>query len=122
MPNLTPQKSTAMPSPSLSRVVLEQPRSIAKRFTELDLNPRSQEVFNKTYEVKSKARLHKTMLEEGNKLKENVWDVKGKPGEMMSYEQLLQGMWITQWDSIDIRNSLPHLITYRYVLSADINC
>jgi hypothetical protein len=51
-----------------------------------------------------------------------VWDVKGKPGEMMSYEQLLQGMWITQWDSIDIRNSLPHLITYRYVLSADINC
>jgi hypothetical protein len=26
------------------------------------------------------------MLEEGNKLKENVWDVKGKPGEMMSYE------------------------------------
>jgi hypothetical protein len=32
------------------------------------------------------------MLEEGNKLKENVWDVKGKPGEMMSYEQLLQGM------------------------------
>lgn len=94
MPNLTPQKSTAMPSPSLSRVVLEQPRSIAKRFTEQDLNPRSQEVFNKTYEVKSKARLHKTMLEEGNKLKENVWDVKGKPGEMMSYEQLLQGMLI----------------------------
>lgn len=94
MPNLTAHKSTPMPSPSLSRTVVEQPRSIAKRFTELDLNPRSQDVFTKTYEVKGKARLHKTLLEEGNKMKEVVWDVKGKPGEMMSYEQLLQGMLI----------------------------
>ena len=91
MPNLTPQKSTPQPSPSLSRTVLEQPRSIAKRFTELDLNPRSQEVFYKTHEVKGRAKLYKTMIEEGNKMKENVWDVKGKPGELMSYEQLLQG-------------------------------
>lgn len=94
MPNLTQQKFTPQPSPSLSRTVVEQPRSIAKRFTELDLNPRSQDVFSKTYEAKGKAFLHKNLMEEGNRMKENVWDVKGKPGEMLSYEQLLQGMLI----------------------------
>lgn len=45
-------------------------------------------------------------MEEGNRMKENVWDVKGKPGEMLSYEQLLQGMSITQHDFLNIRNSL----------------
>lgn len=46
-------------------------------------------------------------MEEGNRMKENVWDVKGKPGEMLSYEQLLQGMYIlTQQDFLNIRNSL----------------
>ncbi|CAG2240840.1 unnamed protein product [Mytilus edulis] len=94
MPNLTQQKFTPQPSPSLSRTVVEQPRSIAKRFTELDLNPRSQDVFSKTHATKGKALLYKSLMEEGNRMKENVWDVKGKPGEMLSYEQLLQGMLI----------------------------
>ncbi|XP_062604294.1 uncharacterized protein LOC134266072 [Saccostrea cucullata] len=88
------------PSPSLSSmakdtktVVIEQPRSIATAFTRVDFNPRSQEVLETAYtRHKHFYKLNETLLDQVNDMKENVWDVKGRPGEMLTYEQLIQGM------------------------------
>lgn len=57
--------------------------------------PLSQTVFEKAYtRHKYFYKFSDKVLKQGTKMKTNVWDVPGKPGETMTYEQLLQGRFI----------------------------
>jgi hypothetical protein len=94
----TPPKPS--PSPSVSpkvkdakTVIIEQPRSIATAFTRVDFNPRSQQTLDTAYtRHKHFYKLNEAILDQANDMKETVWDTKGRPGEMLTYEQLIQGI------------------------------
>lgn len=52
----------------------------------------SQDVFENAYtRHKYFYKFSDKVLRHGTKMKTSVWDVPGKPGETMTYEQLLQG-------------------------------
>lgn len=93
----TPKPSS---SPSVSpkvkdakTVIIEQPRSIASAFTRVDFNPRSQQILETAYtRHKHFCKLNEAILDQANDMKETVWDTKGRPGEMLTYEQLIQGI------------------------------
>jgi len=73
-------------------VVIEQPRPITKEFCRMDLNPSSQMVIEEAYTKQKKFyKLNDKVLSQGNSMKQEVWDVKGKPGELLTYEQMIQG-------------------------------
>lgn len=74
-------------------VIIEQPRSIASAFTRVDFNPRSQQILETAYtRHKHFYKLNEAILDQANDMKETVWDTKGRPGEMLTYEQLIQGI------------------------------
>jgi hypothetical protein len=61
-------------------------------FTWSAFTPMSQDVFENAYKRhKYFYKFSDKVLKQGTKMKTNVWDVPGKPGETMTYEQLLQG-------------------------------
>ncbi|XP_060575192.1 uncharacterized protein LOC132732728 [Ruditapes philippinarum] len=62
-------------------------------FTWSAFTPMSQDVFENAYKRhKYFYKFSDKVLKQGTKMKTNVWDVPGKPGETMTYEQLLQGV------------------------------
>lgn len=97
---LLPATPKPLPSPSTNSkvkdtktVIIEQPRSITTALTRADFNPRSQQVLDKAYTShRHFYKLNETILDQANEMKEDVWDLKGRPGEMLTYEQLIQGM------------------------------
>ena len=91
--NKTPNKTKPPPSPSYdSKTSFSTDQSKSEDFTWDAFGPPSQEVFENAYtRHKNFSRLSDRVLKQGNKMKTNVWDVAGKPGETMTYEQLLQG-------------------------------
>lgn len=73
-------------------VVIEQPRPLTETFTRKDFNPRSQNVVEDAYTRHSKFyKFNEELLSQADDMKKEVWDVKGKPGEMLTYEQMIQG-------------------------------
>lgn len=96
---LVPATPKPLPSPSANSkakdtktVIIEQPRSITTALTRADFNPRSQQVLDKAYTShRHFYNLNETILDQANDMKEDVWDMKGRPGEMLTYEQLIQG-------------------------------
>lgn len=93
----TPNKTKPPPSPSRdSKVSFNVDQSKTEDFTWDAFGPPSQEVFETAYKRhRNFSRLSDRVLKQGTKMKTNVWDVMGKPGETMTYEQLLQGMYAT---------------------------
>lgn len=89
----TPNKTKPPPSPSRdSKTSFSIDQSKAEDFTWDAFGPSSQEVFETAFtRHKDFSRLSDKVLKQGTKMKTNVWDVTGKPGETMTYEQLLQG-------------------------------
>ncbi|KAJ8309359.1 hypothetical protein KUTeg_014233 [Tegillarca granosa] len=74
-------------------VVIEQPRPLTETFTRNDFNPRSQNVVEDAYTRHSKFyKFNEKLMSQADEMKKEVWDVKGKPGEMLTYEQMIQGM------------------------------
>ena len=91
----TPNKTKPPPSPSRdSKTSFSIDQSKTEDFTWDAFGPSSQEVFETAFtRHKDFSRLSDKVLKQGTKMKTNVWDVTGKPGETMTYEQLLQGMY-----------------------------
>ena len=94
--NKTPNKTKPPPSPSRdSKTSFTIDQSKSEDFTWDAFGPRSQEVFENAYNRhRNFSRLSDRVLKQGTKMKTNVWDVTGRPGETMTYEQLLQGGYI----------------------------
>lgn len=90
-----PRSSSNKPPPSPSRdsrmsFVTDQPKP--EDFTWSAFTPISQEVFENAYtRHKYFYKFSDKVLKQGTLMKANVWDIPGKPGETMTYEQLLQG-------------------------------
>lgn len=83
------------PSPSHdSRISFASDQSNpAEDFTWSAFTPMSQEVFENAYKRhKYFYKFSDKVLKQGTKMKTNIWDVPGKPGETLTYEQLLQGV------------------------------
>ncbi|KAL4239093.1 hypothetical protein ACF0H5_003796 [Mactra antiquata] len=83
------------PSPSRdSRISFVSDQSNpTEEFSWSAFTPLSQGVFEKAYtRHKYFYKFSDKVLKQGTKMKTNVWDVPGKPGETMTYEQLLQGV------------------------------
>ena len=92
-PSPSPSYSTSSKVKDTKSVIIEQPRSITTALTRADFNPRSQQVLDKAYTShKHFYKLNETILDQANDMKEDVWDMKGRPGEMLTYEQLIQGI------------------------------
>lgn len=74
-------------------VIVDEPRPFNQDFTRLDLNPASQQVLEEAYTKQPKFyRLNDCLLTQGEDMRQEVWQGKGRPGELLTYEQLLQGM------------------------------
>ena len=90
-----PRPSSNKPPPSPTRdsrisFVTDQPKH--EDFTWSAFTPISQEVFENAYtRHKYFYKFSDKVLKQGTKMKSSVWDVAGKPGEAITYEQLLQG-------------------------------
>ncbi|XP_045165097.2 uncharacterized protein LOC123529005 [Mercenaria mercenaria] len=83
------------PSPSRdSRISFVSDQSNPpEEFTWSAFTPMSQEVFENAYKRHNYFyKFSDKVLKQGTKMKTNVWDVSGKPGETMTYEQLFQGV------------------------------
>lgn len=64
-----------------------------QEFTWSDFTPMSQDVFENAYARHEHFnKFSARVLRQGTKMKNSIWDVPGKPGETMTYEQLLQGV------------------------------
>lgn len=64
-----------------------------EEFTWSAFTPKSQDVFEQAYQRhKYFYKFSDKVMKQGTKMKTSVWDVPGKPGETMTYEQLLQGV------------------------------
>jgi hypothetical protein len=73
-------------------IVDQPPSGDNKGFTRADLNPGSSAVLDVAYaRHKHFYRLNDLMHEQGDQMKEDVWEAKSRPGETLSYEQLFQG-------------------------------
>lgn len=81
------------PSPSRdSRISFVSDQSNPEEFTWSAFTPMSQEVFENAYKRhKYFYKFSDKVLKQGTKMKTNAWDAPGKPGETLTYEQLLQG-------------------------------
>lgn len=90
-----PRSSSNKPQPSPShesRASFVTDQSKPEDFTWSAFTPTSQEVFENAYtRHKYFYKFSDKVLKQGTKMKTNVWDIPGKPGETMTYEQLLQG-------------------------------
>ncbi|WAR19982.1 hypothetical protein MAR_001820, partial [Mya arenaria] len=90
-----PRQVTSKPPPSPShesRISFDQSRQ-AEEFTWSAFTPRSQDVFEDAYtRHKYFYKFSDKVLKQGTKMKASVWDSPGKPGETLTYEQLLQGV------------------------------
>ncbi|OWF37089.1 uncharacterized protein LOC110440591 isoform X2 [Mizuhopecten yessoensis] len=74
-------------------VIVDEPRPFNQDFSRLDLNPSSQTVLGEAYTKQRKFyRLNDRLLAQGEDMRQDVWQAKGRPGELLTYEQLLQGM------------------------------
>ena len=90
----SPNKTKPPPSPSHdSKASFNTDQSKTEDFTWDAFGPTSQEVLEAAFTRHNNFyRLSDRVLRQGTKMKPSVWDVTGKPGETMTYEQLLQGM------------------------------
>ena len=88
-----PNKTKTPPSPSHdSKASFSADQSKSEDFTWDAFTPISQEVLESAFTRHNNFyRLSDRVLKQGTKMKSTVWDVAGKPGETMTYEQLLQG-------------------------------
>ncbi|XP_060071954.1 uncharacterized protein LOC132551824 isoform X1 [Ylistrum balloti] len=74
-------------------VIIDEPRPFNQDFSRLDLNPSSQLVLEQAYTKQRKFyKLNDCLLAQGEDMRQDVWQAKGRPGELLTYEQLLQGM------------------------------
>ncbi|KAK3580383.1 hypothetical protein CHS0354_001501 [Potamilus streckersoni] len=68
-------------------------QSKSDSFTISDFDPRSQILLDEAYTRYTHFyKFSDIIVKQGNKMKEQVWDIQGKPGESITYEQLLQGV------------------------------
>lgn len=91
-PGLQPIKPPPSPSRDSRSSFVSDQSNPSEEFTWSAFTPMSQEVFENAYtRHKYFYKFSDKVLKQGTKMKANVWDVSGKPGETMTYEQLLQG-------------------------------
>lgn len=71
---------------------MDEPRPFNQELSRVDLNPASQSVLEEAYTKQKKFyRLNDALFAQGEEMRQDVWKIKGKPGELLTYEQLLQG-------------------------------
>lgn len=92
-----PRIVTNKPPPSPSRDSHTSFNSIQsnppEEFTWSAFSPKSEEVFQNAYQRhKYFYKFSDKVMKQGTKMKTNVWDVPGRPGETLTYEQLFQGV------------------------------
>ena len=96
MPNTFTTTSSPPLLPKDSRPafsVYDSPRPNDKYFTRMDLTPSSQKTLESAYtQHQSFHRLNDAIISQADVMRQEVWDAKSKPGEMLAYEQLLQGI------------------------------
>lgn len=87
-------RSQTSPPPYISQsATMSRHQTSGEQFDRRDLTPSSQAVVDKAYSEQNKHHRFNQSLElQGLNLKDQVCDMCRKPGESVSYEQLLQGM------------------------------